>query len=441
MKIIGVSLKRNRWVVLWVVLWLTRCAMAQYVELSAQIEVNVWGKQPEPFSFSFLQDTIAELRPTTVHCVVNSNTWEIDDDFGRKDGRTTHWFTGTNIVEYELVNGVPTYTRVSDSNDGNPGQGRNQQDQLNVVARIAWLAFCSGPCLKREGREISPPSDLWKDLLTIQRFSDETVTFDDPLGLPKTVTLTTGKGQPIFQYRTIASTNVSGWEFPLEFKVAQYRPVHRVPSVPTGTKGWELEFTATGKVTAVKPASNPQLPRVTIGTNGSRQLTFTATERELWDEVVGTAGKTDTGGYSASFGDVCTVGITVDRPYKILARRQRGWPFVLEYKLNAPDGESTLSVSLDTSDFRSSDDEVFKSPGFSGIERRKIRVGSEEVVFREWSDSRVHNSDAFTRLDVVDSHSQVPIVIGITAHAKDRRKALEDAVQSMRLEPAENGTP
>ena len=159
-----------------------------------------------------------------------------------------------------------------------------------------------------------------------------------------------------------------------------------------------------------------------------------AAQRELWDEVAGTVVKSDAGGYSASFGDVCTVRITIDRPYEILARRQRGWPFVLEYKLSAPDGESTLSISFSTSDSRSPDEEVSRSPGFSGIERRKIRIGSQDVVFREWSDSRAHYSDASSRLEVADSHSQVPVVIRIKAHAMDRKKALEDALLSVRLD-------
>jgi len=247
-------------------------AMAPYVDLSAQIEVNVWSTQPD--TLSWIQDYRAQSRPITVHCVVNSNSWVMDDDFNSKSVRTTHWFTGTNIVEYDLVNATSPWSRVTASSDGNPGRGMNQSDQLTLVARIAWLAFCSGPCLKREGREIFPPSDLWKDLLTVKRFLDETVTFDDSLGLPKVMNLTTGNGQPIFQYRTVSSTNVSGWEFPLEFKVAQYRPVHGFPRVTTETNGWQLEFTATGKVTAVKPTSQPKLPRVTIGTNGWRQLTF-----------------------------------------------------------------------------------------------------------------------------------------------------------------------
>ena len=274
MRIIGASPRRNRWVVLGVVLWLTRSAMAQYVDLSAQIEVNVWSTQPG--TPSWFQDSRAQLRPITVHCVVNSNSWVMDDDFVSESARTTHWFTGTNIVEYDLVNGTSplAQSRVTASNDGNPCRGTNQSDQLTMVARIAWLAFCSGPCLRREGREIFPPSDLWKDLLTVKRFLDETVTFDDSLGLPKVMNLTTGNGQPIFQYRTVSSTNVSGWEFPLEFKVAQYRPVHGFPRATTETNGWQLEFTATGKVTAVKPTSQPKLPRVTIGTNGWRQLTF-----------------------------------------------------------------------------------------------------------------------------------------------------------------------
>jgi hypothetical protein len=159
-----------------------------------------------------------------------------------------------------------------------------------------------------------------------------------------------------------------------------------------------------------------------------------AAERELWDEVAGTVVKSDAGEYSGSFGDVCTVRITIDRPYEILARRQRGWPFVLEYVLNAPDGESTLSVSFSTSDLRSSDEEVSRSPGFSGIGRKKIRVGSREVVFREWSDSGGYYSDASAQLEMTDSNSQLPVVVRIKAHAKDRKKALEDALQSLRLE-------
>ena len=158
-----------------------------------------------------------------------------------------------------------------------------------------------------------------------------------------------------------------------------------------------------------------------------------AAERELWDEVVGTAVKREAGGYSALFGDVCSFSIALDRPYEILARRQRGWPFVLEYKLKAPDGESTLSISFNTSDSRSSDQEVARSAGFSGIERKKIRVGFQEVVFREWSDSESHYCDASARLEVADSYSQVPVVIRVATHSKDRRKALQDALQSVRV--------
>lgn len=278
MRIIGVSPRRDGWILLGIVLGLTRSATAQYVDLSAQIEVSVWSKQPD--TPSFLQDSLAELQPITVHCVVSSNSWVMDSAFFSKSDRTTYWFTGTNMVEYNLVNGVapPAYSRVSASNDGNPGRPAHQADQLTMVARIAWLAFCSGPCLKREGREVFPPSDLWKDLLVAKRFSDETVTFDDTLGLPKVMNLTTGNGQPIFQYRALSSTNVSGWEFPLKFKVAQYRPVHGFPRVTTETNGWQLEFTATGKITAIRPESQPGLPRVTIGTNGWR-LQFPASAR------------------------------------------------------------------------------------------------------------------------------------------------------------------
>jgi hypothetical protein len=271
MRIIGIPLRRDGRIFIGIVLWLTRPAMAQYVDLSAQIEVRVWSKQPD--TRSFLQDSLAELRPLTVDCVVSSNSWVIEHgDFYKGSDKMTYWFTGTNMIVYNLVNGVPpaSFGRLIASTDGNPGRPAHQPDQLPMVARIAWLAFCSGPCLKREGREIFPPSDLWKDLLNAKRFSEETVPFDDPLGLPKFMNLNTENGQPVMQYRVLSSTNVSGWEFPLEFRVAQYRPVHGFPRPATETNGWQLEFTATGKVTAIMPASQPKLPQLTIGTNGWR---------------------------------------------------------------------------------------------------------------------------------------------------------------------------
>jgi len=82
-------------------------------------------------------------------------------------------------------------------------------------------------------------------------FSDKTVVFGDALGLPESVNLYLTNQMPILQYRVLSSTNVSGWQFPLEFYLAQYRPAMVPDSHKFGTNGWELQLTARGKVTAI----------------------------------------------------------------------------------------------------------------------------------------------------------------------------------------------
>ena len=123
------------------------------------------------------------------------------------------------------------------------------------------MAFCSGPCLKRNGREIFPPSDLWKELVRGGHFANRVSTFQDAFGLPKTLDLYT-TNQPVVQYRVTASTNVLGWEFPTEFYLAQYRPAPLPdhPGIFMGTNGWELEFTAKGRVIQIGAGAEPQVP-------------------------------------------------------------------------------------------------------------------------------------------------------------------------------------
>jgi hypothetical protein len=243
-------------------------AVAQFVELTAEIEVSEWRARD------------VTTWPTAIRCVVGTNSWQMEGDFS-ENARVTYWFTGTNIVEHHVVTkklpdeprrpGFPAFgspavgaqwARVFASTDGNPGQPVRQADRMTLVARVAWLAFCSGPCLKREGRTIFPPSDLWKELVSPEGFSDKTVTFGDSLGVPKTLDLYTSEGQPIVQYRVNSSTNVMDWEFPLEFYIAQYcpAPLPENPRVTTGTNGWQLQFTARGRVTKAEVGAQPEIP-------------------------------------------------------------------------------------------------------------------------------------------------------------------------------------
>ena len=246
-------------------------ASGQFVNLTAKIEVYDWSTAP--------------AKTMEIHCVVGTNCWEMDGDFCSNCDQT-YWFTGKRIIEHSVTTKVlandplnlaapigAEVNNVTESVDGNPSTfaacGPNGErlnvgpDRLCRLARIAWLAFCSGPCLQRQGRLIFPPSDLWKELICAPSgFSDSTEVFNDALGLPRKVNLYTPKTEPVLQYRVINSTNILGWHFPLEFNIAQYRPAPLPQSqwITVGTNGWELEFTARGTVTTIQPGTRPQIP-------------------------------------------------------------------------------------------------------------------------------------------------------------------------------------
>jgi len=267
----GLLFTIRSWGLLWGLFYCALQAEAQFVELRAQIEFYNWSMNPATI--------------VNVHCVVGTNRWQMDGDFCANCDET-YWFTGRQIIEHSITTRVlsnepPEWAvpigaeinRVSESVDGNPGTfsacGPNGQrlnvgpDYLCPLARIGWLAFCSGPCLKRPGRLIFPPSDLWKELICAPAgFSDRTEVFDDALGLPKSVNLYTPKTEPVLQYRVINSTNILGWHFPVEFNIAQYRPapLPESPGITFGTNGWQLEFTARGKLTAISVGTKPRIP-------------------------------------------------------------------------------------------------------------------------------------------------------------------------------------
>ncbi len=199
----------------------------------------------------------------------------------------TAWFTNDQIITHTRVTKliVPDGVELSESEKtrllqeepirvydcpgGNPSlpRGVGEPDRLELVARIGWLAFCSGPYLQRDGRELFPPSDLWKELVHGNRFSDRTTAFSDSFGLPRDMDLYSTDGQPMLEYRTLSSTNVLGWEFPLEFKLAQYRPAPLPghPGITVGTNGWNLELTVTGRVTSIGIVAQPQILQRSTG--------------------------------------------------------------------------------------------------------------------------------------------------------------------------------
>jgi hypothetical protein len=121
----------------------------------------------------------------------------------------------------------------------------------DTAVNIPWLAFCSSAYLKSDGRRIPLPSrDFWSYGIT---YPDTTTVFEDSLGLPKAIDFYTDNSQPVFRYRVVESTNILGWNFPLQFELAQYRNEY-------GQGPWELNLTASGKVISIGVGTEPQIP-------------------------------------------------------------------------------------------------------------------------------------------------------------------------------------
>lgn len=259
-----------------------KCRADQYLEIKADIEVNEWDfwllrdrRQPRTDDIPNLFTKSIFPKSHSVRCVVGTSTWLMQGEFSR-NANVTQWFTGTNIIERTVItSAVPdaeakqlaaaiplgfsrppvgsSYINTYESSDGNPGRPVRVADLLELNGRIAWLAFCSGSVLKQSGKRLFPPSDLWKEtrLGFSYPFSDKVVVFDDGLGLPKRLTLYATNGLPVLEYQVNQSTNVFGWNIPLEFYVIQY--------VAHGTNDWLLELTAKGKVTSIGLGSRPSI--------------------------------------------------------------------------------------------------------------------------------------------------------------------------------------
>jgi hypothetical protein len=255
------------------------CRAAQFVDLTAEVEIHDWdywffsdqiGKYPGQEGTPSIFD---ENR--TAHCVIGADSWMIETHFPTFN--VTRWFTGTNIIAHTLITKETpdsiikatsehaiaatspqvgqTYTTVQNSIDGNPGRPVRVADLMgfDLPATTSWLAFCSGSALRRERRQIFPPSAFWKEsTIAFSGWSDATQIFQDGLGLPKSINLVFTNGQSIFQYQVRRSTNVLGWNFPLEFYAVQYLPV--------GTNAWKLHMTFRGRVTSIGPGSPLEIP-------------------------------------------------------------------------------------------------------------------------------------------------------------------------------------
>src|SRR5438067_2457275 len=94
------------WVLVLCLFFQSRCEAAQFVELTAEIEINDWD-------YWFLQDkgnlpkstgeaSSIFTKTATVHCVIGANAWLMEGDFYR-NSKASRWFTGTNIIEHSVI--------------------------------------------------------------------------------------------------------------------------------------------------------------------------------------------------------------------------------------------------------------------------------------------------------------------------------------------------
>src|SRR5436309_11372815 len=96
----------RRWALMFCLLFSHHHGVAQYVELTAEIEIDTWD-------FWFFSDKIngypLEDSPPSVfrkgfpvRLVVGTNTWMMQGDFS-KNAKMTRWFNATNVIEHSLI--------------------------------------------------------------------------------------------------------------------------------------------------------------------------------------------------------------------------------------------------------------------------------------------------------------------------------------------------
>jgi hypothetical protein len=232
---------------------------AEFVEISAEIESIGYR----------LHDTnsIATAKPktTSVVCITGPKEWYITNDYQQReqwlfDGRKV-WCKGSLM------------TRDWESRDGHP--------MGHFGVNIPWLAFCSGTYLKREERMIPLPASVLRHCPDRFAYTDVTTTFDDALGLPRTMDLFSSQtlflkshtdwdkehsfgdrytewnkktapkiqdGVLVFHYAVLESTNIHGRTFPTKFEFFQTGRQYEQDG------NWFCQ--GIGRVTSIRPSTN-----------------------------------------------------------------------------------------------------------------------------------------------------------------------------------------
>ena len=280
-----------KWIALLCLLASAERTLAQFVEISADIEILTYRSDITN------AEATAKTRMISVVCTTSTNLWRIENDYSL-NGVNKWFFDGTNVYQsiqitkplpedrQTALSGTPGFATVPfdaarsnltidiwPSNDGHP--------LGDVAVNIPWLAFCSGAYLKREGRLIPLPCDLGRHSPDRYAYSDQTQVFHDGFGLPSSIDLFLSKslyvssvegfyagwgdrylpwmkrgatnlqeGTLTFHYSVTATTNFLSWTLPLRFEFYQ-EGRHFIQNGDWFTRG-------TGTLKSIREAPAPQ---------------------------------------------------------------------------------------------------------------------------------------------------------------------------------------
>ncbi|HTL56071.1 MAG TPA: hypothetical protein VL361_10360 [Candidatus Limnocylindrales bacterium] len=240
---------------------LPRWASAQFVEISATIELTSYR------SGVTNEEVKAKSRLISSVCIAGTNIWRIDDWV---EGGLNKWFfDGTNVYEsLQVVSPSSQEMQHNLERAGGPAIVPFERARSNLTINIwpssdghplayetvnmEWLAFCSGRYLGREGRLVPLASEDLRHTPDRYAYTDQTVVFSDDFGLPRSVDLFMSRerylvsvedfykgwgvrylkwmrlavtnvteGALTFHYEVTATTNFLGRTFPLRFEFFQ----------------------------------------------------------------------------------------------------------------------------------------------------------------------------------------------------------------------------
>jgi len=236
-------------------------AFAQrYAEITCEIEVS------PPRAGQTKTNTNAQPRPFRAICIVGTNEWRIETDY-LLNGKLVYFFDGTNVItSTQITMDISNPYQASSANqlvsvpfseikdiqaiDIVPSPDGHPLGDLSV--NIPWLAFCSGNFLSSAGRGMPLPTAVIRHEPYSFAYDHRTQTFEDQLGLPRTMELFTSRERAkgavwdrrlvryprienaklhdpslpdnalAFRYFVDESTNFLGWNFPLKFGFVSY---------------------------------------------------------------------------------------------------------------------------------------------------------------------------------------------------------------------------